>query len=56
VEYLLRLIQQNPDFFLDELLYLLKTNHFISVHYTTIHQELERAGVSHKKLKQIALE
>jgi transposase len=56
VEYLLRLIRQNPDYFLDELLYLLKTNRFISVHYTTIHQELERAGVSRKKLKWIALE
>jgi transposase len=54
--YLLRLIRQNPDYFLDELLYLLKTNRFISVNYVTIHRELERAGVSCKKLKRIAKE
>jgi hypothetical protein len=40
---------------LDELLHLLETNRFISVHYITIHRELERAGVSPKKLKCIAL-
>jgi transposase len=56
VQYLLRLVRQNPDYFLDELLHLLKTNRFISVHYTTIHRELERAGMSTKKLKRIALE
>ena len=56
VQYLLLLIEQNPDYFLDELLYLLETNHFISVHYITIHQALKRAGVSHRKLKKIALE
>jgi transposase len=58
IEYLLRLIRhwQNPNYFLDELLYLLQTNRFISVHYTTIHRELERAGVSTKKLKRIACE
>ncbi|KAG2352027.1 hypothetical protein BDR07DRAFT_1440068 [Suillus spraguei] len=31
-------------------------NRFISVHYTTIYQELSRAGISHKKLKKIAKE
>lgn len=54
--YLLDLIHDNPDYFLDELLRLLKTNHFISVHYTTIFYELERLNVSRKKLKRIALE
>lgn len=54
--YLLVLICQNPDYFLDELLHLLETNRFISVHYVTIHCDLERAGVSSKKLKKIALE
>ncbi|KIJ91870.1 hypothetical protein K443DRAFT_70464, partial [Laccaria amethystina LaAM-08-1] len=54
--YLLVLVRQNPDYFLDELLHLLETNRFISVHYVTIHRELERAGVSSKKLKRIALE
>jgi len=48
VKYLLRLIDQNPDYFLDELLYLLKTNCFISIHYVTIHRALERAGILHK--------
>lgn len=56
IDYLLELIRDNPDYFLDELLHLLKTNRFISVHYTTIHRELERCGVSYKKLKRVAAE
>ena len=32
IHYLLQLICQNPDYFLDELLRMLKTNCFISVH------------------------
>jgi transposase len=54
--YLLKLIHENPDYFLDELLGLLETNYFIAVHYTTIFRELERLNVSRKKLKKIALE
>ena len=46
----------NPDYFLDELLYLLKTNRFISVYYTTIYYKLKWHGVSLKKLKQVAKE
>ena len=56
VQYLQYLINQNPDYFLDELLRLLKTNRFISVHYSTICRELSRAGVSHKKLQKVANE
>ena len=56
LQYLLILVRDNPDYFLDELLDLLEKNRFISIHYTTIHRELERAGVSRKKLKRIALE
>lgn len=56
LQYLLRLIQHRPDWFLDEFLSLLKTNRFISVHYTTIHRELERLGMSTKRLKVIAVE
>lgn len=56
LHYLLRLIRARPDWFLDELLGLLKENRFISVHYTTIFRELQRAGVSYKKLKRIAKE
>ena len=56
IHYLLQLIHQNPDYFLDELLHMLKTNRFISVHYTTIHNELIRVGVSRKCLQRIALE
>lgn len=41
IQYLLQLIQHRPDWFLDELLNLLKHNCFISSHYTTIHRELE---------------
>lgn len=56
IQYLLELVRDNPDYFLDELLDLLETNRFISVHYTTIHRELERAGMSTKKLTRIAIE
>ena len=56
IHYLLQLIRQNPDYFLDELLHLLKTNRFISVYFTTIHDELANAGVSRKRLQRIALE
>ena len=56
LQYLLRLVRQNPDYFLDELLHLLKTNRFISVQYVTIHWELEHVRVSYKKLKRIAKE
>ena len=56
IQYLIRLIRQNPDYFLDELLHLLLKNRFISVLYATIHRELEWAGVSTKKLKHIACE
>jgi transposase len=55
VQYLLCLVADNPDYFLDELLHLLKTNRFISIHYSAIHDVLERAGVSRKKLKRIAI-
>ena len=56
IDYLRRIIRHRPDWFLDELLGLLETNRFISAHFITIHRELERAGVSTKKLKKIALE
>src|SRR5882762_2767359 len=56
IQYLLHLIQFNPDYFLDGLLKLLAQNQFISVHYTTVFHELKQAGMSHKKLKWIAIE
>jgi transposase len=56
IHYVLQLVRLRPDWFLDELLELLETNRFISTHYVTIHRELQRAGVSYKKLKRIALE
>jgi len=56
INYLLELIRDNPDYFLGELLSLLETNHFISVHYTTIFCELKQLNVSRKKLKRITLE
>ena len=56
IQYLLLLVEQNPDYFLDEMLYLLKTNQFISVHYSTVHCTLKQAGVSCKKLMKIAYE
>ncbi len=56
IHYILQLVRLRPDWFLDELLDLLKTNCFISIHYVTIHWELQRAGCSYKKLKCIASE
>ena len=56
IRYLQHLIEDNPDYFLDELLHLLKTNRFISLHFTTVFRELQRARVSHKKLQRIARE
>jgi hypothetical protein len=50
------LVNHRPDWFLNELLGLLKQNRFISVHYTTIHRELVHAGISIKKLKRIVKE
>ncbi|TFK38711.1 hypothetical protein BDQ12DRAFT_582265, partial [Crucibulum laeve] len=45
-----------PDWFLDELQFLLQPNRFISAHFTTIQHEVERCHVSRKKLKKIAAE
>lgn len=56
VDYLKRLIQHRPDWFLDELQYLLQTNRFIAAHFTTVHRELVRAGISSKKIKKVASE
>jgi transposase len=56
VDYLKRLIRHRPDWFLDELQYLLQTNRFIAAHFTTIHRELVRAGISSKKIKKRASE
>jgi len=56
IDYLKRLIKHRPDWFLDELQYMLKTNRFIAAHYTTIHRELVRAGISSKKIKKAAAE
>lgn len=52
VQYLLCLVQENHNYFPNELLHLLKTNHFISVHYTTIYHELKWHQVSLKKLER----
>ena len=37
IDYLKRLVHACPDWFLDELLFLLETNQFVWAHYTTIH-------------------
>ncbi|KAI6112571.1 hypothetical protein F5141DRAFT_1003391 [Pisolithus sp. B1] len=52
IKYLVQLICQKPDYFLNELLHLLQTNHFISIHFSVIHQELECAGMSRKKTQE----
>jgi len=56
IKYLKCLIRHYPDWFLDELQYLLQMNHFISAHFTTVHQELIWAGISAKKIKKAASE
>ncbi|KAJ7255578.1 hypothetical protein C8J57DRAFT_1075446 [Mycena rebaudengoi] len=56
LDYILRLVNLRPDWFLQELLHLVKTNRFISVHFTTIFRELQRLNMSRKKLKKIAAE
>ena len=57
VNYPIHLVNHHhPSWFLDELLGLLETNRFIAVHYTTIHWELVRVGISLKKLRKIAKE
>lgn len=50
LHYLLELINHRPDWFLDELTTLMRHNCYIAVHYSTIHRELEWAGISLKKL------
>ncbi|PPQ82244.1 hypothetical protein CVT24_012928 [Panaeolus cyanescens] len=56
VDHLKCLIKHRPDWFLDELRYLLQTNRFISAHLSTIQRELARAGISRQKIKKIASE
>lgn len=56
LHYLLELINHCPDWFLDELTTLMRHNRYIAVHYSTIHRELKRAGISLKKLRKIAKE
>ncbi|KAG2340501.1 hypothetical protein BDR05DRAFT_889733 [Suillus weaverae] len=40
VHYLLQLVHHRPDWFLDELLDLLKNNQLVAVHLTTIYHKL----------------
>jgi hypothetical protein len=56
LKYLLQLLCDNPDYFLDEMLHLLKKICFISVHYTTVHHKIKQVGMSVKKLKLISQE
>ena len=55
VDYLKWLVKAHPDWFLDERLFFLETNWFISAHYTTIHQELVCANVSTIKVEDNSL-
>ncbi|KIJ18224.1 hypothetical protein PAXINDRAFT_71583, partial [Paxillus involutus ATCC 200175] len=56
LKYMLQLVNDNPDYFLDELVQLMVTNWFIAVHFTTIFEHLKCSSVSWKKLKCIASE
>ncbi|OAX30687.1 hypothetical protein K503DRAFT_819222 [Rhizopogon vinicolor AM-OR11-026] len=55
IDCLLHLVRQNHCF-LDKFMHMLKTNRFISVHFTTIFRKLERIGLSYIKLKWITKE
>ncbi|KAF8834675.1 hypothetical protein BDN67DRAFT_914463, partial [Paxillus ammoniavirescens] len=54
LKYMLQLVNDNSDYFLDELVWLMATNQFITVHFTTIFEYLKCSSISHKKLKCIA--
>nr|GAT47754.1 Tc1-mariner class transposase [Mycena chlorophos] len=54
--HLLNLIRTRTEHFLDELMWHLRRNRFLSVHFTTIFRELERQDISHKRLHKIAAE
>ncbi|KAG1847040.1 hypothetical protein F4604DRAFT_1815883 [Suillus subluteus] len=53
VLYIIRLVRHRPGWFLDELLGLLDSNRFVSVHYST---NWSVSAFPSKKLKQIAKE
>ncbi|KAF5336755.1 hypothetical protein D9758_016379 [Tetrapyrgos nigripes] len=55
-QYLLMLVNHNPEWFLDELHDLMDENQHIAVHFTTIHRKLKHAGISVKDLQIIAQE
>ncbi|OJA21468.1 hypothetical protein AZE42_13558 [Rhizopogon vesiculosus] len=46
LEYVLQLVRDNLNYFLDELSNLARTNRFISIHFTTVFNELQQAGMS----------
>lgn len=56
IDYILRLLRFRPDWFLDELLDLLKHNRLLSSNFATIYSALQATNVSRKKLKVIARE
>ncbi|KAF5376010.1 hypothetical protein D9757_008836 [Collybiopsis confluens] len=56
IQYLIHLVQHRPDYFLDELASLMQDNRFIAVHLSTICRELERLGLSLKRIRRIARE
>ncbi|KIY45331.1 hypothetical protein FISHEDRAFT_49553 [Fistulina hepatica ATCC 64428] len=56
LDCLLTMVRAHPQWFLDELSELLATNHFISVHHTTIHRELVRHDITTKALSKAAKE
>ena len=58
LDYLKRLIKHWPDWFFDELQYMLQTNQFVvvAVNFTTTHRELVQAGILSKNIKKVASE
>jgi transposase len=56
VQYLLRLAHHKPTLFLDEYQQRLKTYRLLSLSMATIHRELQRAGLSVKRVQKMASE
>lgn len=54
--YLLQMARHKPDLFLDEYAKRLQQHRYLSVHLTTIHRTLERAGLTVKRVQKLASE
>jgi transposase len=56
IVWLLKIVENNPDTFLNEFDHLLRTNRFVALHYSTICRTLLSLGISRKRMSKIAIE